>query len=278
MNTSNYPSFATGIAHQHYLPAEEGILKAAKDGCTHWYVDGSLHGEMVADWSFERIDNLNNLIKEYNIQPIFHGNFKAPLGSDVDYLREAAVQYVKQEIDISAKIGAPLIIHGGGIVEPKKIVLAKKKALDNFIKSVKELAEYAKYKSVDIYLENLSNYKYYRPFYYVFTHMEEYDYVFENINNDNVYFFLDAGHANIGEGDPIEVIKKYHKKIKAISFSNNNGEQDQHFSISRGTVNFTEFVNVLNKNEWKGIIAFEIRDKSTNDSIKELSYVSIITV
>lgn len=226
---------------------------------------------MVPDWSSERIENLNNLIKKYNVQPIFHGNFKAPLGSDVDYLREAAVTYVKQEIDIAAKIGAPLVIHGGGIVEPKKIVLAKQKALDNYILSIKELAEYAAEKSVDIYLENLSNYKHYRPFHYVFTHMEEYDYVFNKIDHKNVYFFLDAGHANVGEGDPIAVVEKYHQKIKGISFSNNNGEQDQHFSISRGTVNYSDFIETIHRNNWKGLVAFEVRDKSTLDSVKELA-------
>ncbi|WP_224970714.1 sugar phosphate isomerase/epimerase family protein [Acinetobacter oleivorans] len=268
---NNYLNFASGIAHQQYLPAEEGILRAYNDGCTHWYVDGSLHGEMVPDWSDERIENLNSLIKKYNVQPIFHGNFKAPLGSDVDYLREAAVVYVKKEIDIAAKIGAPLVIHGGGIVEPKKIVLAKQKALDNYILSVKELAEYAAAKSVDIYLENLSNYKNYRPFHYVFTHMEEYDYVFNKIDHKNVYFFLDAGHANVGEGDPVAVVDKYHDKIKGISFSNNNGEQDQHFSIGRGTVNYSDFIETINRHNWKGLVAFEVRDKTTLDSVKELA-------
>ena len=270
---NNYLNWASGIAHQQYLPAEDGIKKAAEDGCTHWYVDGSLHGEMVKDWDQDRINNLKNMIKEYNISPIFHGNFKAPLGSDVDYLREAAVEYVKKEIDIAAQINAPIVIHGGGIVEPKKVVLAKKIALDNYIKSVKELAEYALSKSVDIYLENLSNYKHYRPFHYVFTHMEEYIYVFENIDNKNVYFFLDVGHANVGEGDPIEIIEKFHTKIKGISFSNNNGEQDQHFSLARGTINFSKLVNTLSKYNWKGLVAFEVRDKCTLDSVKELAMV-----
>jgi hypothetical protein len=101
---NNYLNFASGIAHQQYLPAEEGIVKAYNDGCTHWYVDGSLHGEMVPDWSSERIENLNNLIKKYNVQPIFHGNFKAPLGSDVDYLREAAVDMLNKRLILPQRL------------------------------------------------------------------------------------------------------------------------------------------------------------------------------
>ncbi|WP_047249296.1 sugar phosphate isomerase/epimerase family protein [Chromobacterium subtsugae] len=273
LNNFSYPGlpFCGGVAHQKYLSAEKGIEAAHAGGCSHWYVDGSLIGEMVGDWDEARVDNLKKLIRETGVQPIFHGNFKAPLGSDVEDFRAAAVCYVKKEVDIASKLGAPLIIHGGGIVEPKMIVQAKKNALNNYLKSIVELAEYAAERSVDLYLENLSNYKNYRPFHYVYTNEEEYDYILGNLPDfKNVFLFLDAGHANVGDGKPAEVIRKYHHLIKGISFSNNNGMQDQHFGINDGTLDYKELISAIEQTGWKGLVAFETRNQSTETSLKEL--------
>ena len=274
MSRSIYSSqeFCTGIAHQKYKKAEEGIQDSYTNGCTHWYVDGSLIGEMVNDWNHERITNLNNMIDHLGVNPIFHGNFKAPLASDVDDFRVAAVHYVKKEVDIAAAIKAPLIVHGGCIVEPKLIVRAKQNALNNYVKSIIELAEYAGERGVDIYLENLSNYKNYRPFHYMFTHMEEYSYVLDKLSAySNVYLFLDIGHANICDGNPIEVIEKFNKKIKGISFSNNNGFQDQHLGINDGTLNYKKIMKTIYKKKWKGLIAFETRNQSAESAFENLA-------
>ncbi|MEC5161822.1 L-ribulose-5-phosphate 3-epimerase [Janthinobacterium sp. CG_23.3] len=268
-------SFASGIAHQKYLRAEDGINVAFESGCTHWYLDASLIGEMVDDWTDERIDNLNTLIRKTRVQPIFHGNFKAPLASDVDVFRVAAVAYVKKEIDICAKIKAPLIAHGGCIVEPKMVVQAKKIALDNYLKSVTELAEYAADKGVDIYLENLSNYKNYRPFHYIFTNFDEYAYIFDNLkDNQNVFMFLDIGHENICDGNPVDVIRKHHHRIKGISFSNNNGVQDQHFGIGEGTLDYDAIIDEILKCGWRGLVAFETRSRSTAQSVADISEIN----
>lgn len=88
--------FCTGVAHQKYLSAEKGLQTAVEGDCTHWYIDGSLFGEMVDDWTEARIVSLQAQIEASGVRPIFHGNFKAPLGSDVEAFRVAAVEYVKK--------------------------------------------------------------------------------------------------------------------------------------------------------------------------------------
>ncbi|WP_252979221.1 hypothetical protein [Pseudomonas cyclaminis] len=82
--------FCTGVAHQKYLAAEKGLDTAIEGGCTHWYIDGSLFGEMVDDWTDERIASLQVQIAATGVKPVYHGNFKAPLGSDVEAFRVAA--------------------------------------------------------------------------------------------------------------------------------------------------------------------------------------------
>lgn len=272
-NYSDLP-FVSGIVLQQYHVAEEGILAASKNRCSHWYIDGSLPTDFIDGWSEERINNLKKMIIKYGVSPIFHGNFKVPLASDVEQLRIAAVNYTKAEIDICHKLSASLILHGGAIVEPRLIIKAKQEALKNYLLSLKELAEYAGEKNVTIHLENLSNYKNYRPFHYIFTHMDEFDFIFDQIKQfSNVDFFLDIGHANICEGEPLQILRKYHSIIKGMSFSNNDGEKDQHFGINSGTINYQEIMAEIIKCNWHGIVVFETRGKTIDQSIADLALI-----
>lgn len=142
------------------------------------------------------------------------------------------------------------------------------------MKSVKELAKYAAPQGVDIYLENLSNYKHYRPFHYIFTNVEEYNYIFSNIEEyTNIFMFFDIGHENICEGSPVEVIKKHRRRIKGISFSNNNGAQDQHFGVREGTLDYAAIINEIVQREWRGLVAFETRTRSTAQSVADIAEI-----
>lgn len=273
-NRKNSLPFSSGIAMQEYHCAEDGIIAASNNNCTHWYIDGSLPTDSIDTWTGQRIENIKEMIGIYRVQPIFHGNFKVPLASDVEQLRRAAIEYTKAEIDISHKLSASLIIHGGGIVEPRLVKQAKRKALANYLLSVSELAEYAMDKNVTLHLENLSDYQNYRPFHYIFTHMEEFDFVFNAISRfNNVDFFLDIGHANICGGEPVKVIKKYHKIIKGLSFSNNDGLRDLHLGIKNGIIDYDEIINAIIKCNWTGIVVFETRGRSVEQSISDVKSI-----
>lgn len=271
MSPSTMLPFVTGYAQQEYLPAEKGILSAKKENCDYWYIDGSLESEMPENWHHKRIDCMLKQIADLKVKPIFHGNFKSPLASDVEDIRKAAVVYTKKEIDIAHYLNAPLILHGGAIVEPRLIRKVKQKALEHYLISVNELYEYAQTKKVNLYLENLCNYKHYRPFHYIFTHEEEIEFILSK--TEGISLFLDIGHANVCEGDPVHLINKYHQKISGMSFSNNDGFKDQHFGLSKGTINYENILKTILRTRWKGLIGFETRGKTTQESIAELNII-----
>lgn len=267
--TTHLP-FVTGYALQNYAYAEQGMLDALENGYQYWYMDVSLPANICKKWNNQRIANLLHTLELYPIKPILHRNYKVPLASDVDELRVAAIQYTKNEIDLANAFSAPLIIHGGVIVEPRQINTIKKEALNNFLFSVEELTDYALKKNVSLYLENLSHYKNYRPFFYIFTHDEEFDYL---LSRTSLSFFLDVGHANIGNESPQAIFKKYANRIVGMSFSNNNGQQDQHLSLTKGSIDYQQFISCIEECKWQGIITFEIRDKSPTASIDELDHI-----
>src|SRR3990167_1409556 len=262
--------FVTGFASQNYLPAEEGILSAFQNNLNYWYIDTSLSEEHPDKWSTDRINRLLNLVTQYQVSPIIHGNFKVPLASDVESSRKTSVEYVKKEIDFAKALNAPLIIHGSVIVEPRLVSKVKKMALNQFVLSVETLLEYAEKRGVTLYLENLSNYTNYFPFHYIFTTPAEVRYVIEKI--PEIKLFFDVGHANIGN-DPIEFFKACQQSIAGMSFSNNNGIKDQHCGLNKGEILYADLVEAILDYDWRGIIAFETRGKTTSQSIDDLEVI-----
>lgn len=262
--------FVTGFASQNYLLAEEGILSAFQNNANYWYIDASLSEEHPDKWSADRINWLLSLIDTYQVFPIVHGNFKVPLASDVELLRESSVEYVKKEIDFAKYLNAPLIIHGSVIVEPRLVTKVKKIALNQFVSSIETLLEYAEKRGVTLYLENLSNYTNYFPFHYIFTTPAEVNYVIEKI--PEIKLFFDVGHANIGN-NPIEFFKSCHQSIAGMSFSNNNAVKDQHCGLNKGEISYTNLVEVILDCDWRGMIAFETRGKTTSQSINDLTAI-----
>ncbi len=260
--------FATGYALQEYHSAENGLIEAKKANYTHWYIDGSLNENLPQKWNHERIIAMQSQLQQLRVKPIFHGNYKVPLASDVESLRKTAIEYVKKEIDLAYYFNSPVIIHGGAIVEPRLINKAKKIALDNYLDSIQVLVEYGKSKNINIYLENLSNYKHYKPFHYIFTHIDEFEYIFSRV--PDIKFFMDIGHANICGGTPAEIIKRFHDRIVAMSFSNNDGIRDQHLRLRNGTIDYKQIITTILDCQWKGLIAFETRGVSAVQSVYDL--------
>lgn len=267
-----WPAFMRGAAQQNYLRAEEGISAAAQGGYSHWYIDGSLEGERPADWTPERIASLRERIVTLGVKPVYHGNFKAPLASDVADMRAAALNYMRREVDLCVALGgAPLIVHGGGIVEPRLVVAARKIGLDGLVEGLRELTAYAAERNVPVWLENLCNYTKFHPFYYIYTTPEEYAYVLDQV--PLVSFFLDVSHAHVNDGKPVEVFEKFSNRIVAMSFSDNEGVRDSHFGLGEGNLDYHGLVRSIIKHNWAGIIGFETRGSDLNTSVSYLNSV-----
>ncbi|WP_277963255.1 sugar phosphate isomerase/epimerase family protein [Pseudomonas sp. RIT-To-2] len=265
-----WPAFVRATAQQDYLSAETGLYTALEQGYSHWYIDGSLEGERPADFTPQRLAALNTLMDETGVRPIFHGNFKAPLGSDVEALAAAALDYVKQEVDICAALGgAPLIVHGGGVVEPRLVKEAREKGLERLIANLQELVSYGKARGVEIWLENLCNYTRFHPFYYICTTEDEVEHVLKSV--PGLHMFLDVSHAYVNGGDPLSFFWKFNERVVGMSFSDNNGDRDSHFPLGRGNLDFPALVDAIQTTAWQGMVGFETRGGTLRGSVDYLN-------
>ncbi|WP_028876977.1 sugar phosphate isomerase/epimerase family protein [Teredinibacter turnerae] len=263
------PAYMTGCIMQQYYGAEDGARHTAENGYTHWYIDGSNYDDIPSKWDNARTENMCNLMQELDVQAVYHGNFKNPLASDVPDIRKAALSYLKSEIDLCEKFTAPLIIHGGAIVEPRSVKEAMSIALDGFVEVMQEASAYATDKGVELWLENLSNYQAFHPFYYTFTNIDQYRYVLPQIPNAKMIF--DVCHETVGGGDPLAVFEELSDSIAAFSFSDTDGKRDSHWPMGEGNVDFDGLTRLIIENEWKGVVAFETRGAKPNENIDYVS-------
>ncbi|MWA14174.1 sugar phosphate isomerase/epimerase family protein [Streptomyces sp. BA2] len=269
MNDTWSLPFATGVAVQRYLTAEEGLEAARDERCSHWYVDASLMEDMPHNWSKGRSQKLVEAAAVHGISPILHGNFRAPLASEIPEVRAASLDYVRSEIDLAARIEASaLVIHGGAFVEPRPTKAHRDAALERFTSLLTVIEREAADKGVEVWLENLSYYPKFRPFSYVFTREADFETVLDAI--PQVKFVLDVGHANVNQSLALPAFEAFAPSIAALSLSNNEGTQDAHLALGDGTLSVRELTDAIRAQNWSGVIAFETRNASVEAGIDYL--------
>jgi len=262
--------FVTGVAVQRYLPAEEGVAAAHDEGCTHWYIDASLPSDMPSTWSNERVRGVTAQANEFGLRPIIHGNFRAPLASEIPEVREGVGRYLQTEIDLAAALDAKaLILHGGAHVEPRPTRSDRAAALERLFAMLQQTIPKAGDRGVTVWLENLSYYPRYRPFSYVFTRHEDYSHAVSVL--PDIRFILDVGHANVNQSIALQVIRDYHSSIAALSLSNNDGSADAHLALDEGTISTTELAATIGGTNWTGIVAFETRNADVRSGLDHLA-------
>lgn len=261
--------FAAGVAAQRYLSAEQGLVDAHREGCSHWYIDASVAGDMPDDWDEHRRTELVAAAAELGLSPIIHGNFRAPLATEIPELQEATLAYLRREIDLAARLKATsLMIHGGAHVEPRPTKAHRDQAMERFLRLLAIVVKEAAARGVEIWLENLSYYPKYRPFSYVFTREADFGTALAAI--PELRFILDIGHANVNQSAALPMLSAHARSIAALSLSNNSGDQDAHLALDQGTVPITDVIACIREAHWRGVLAFETRNATIPDGLDYL--------
>ncbi|HET6355443.1 sugar phosphate isomerase/epimerase family protein [Streptomyces sp.] len=261
--------FAAGIATQEYLTAEEGAIRAHEEECTHWYVDMSLPSDHAHEWPRPRRRSLAKLADGLGVRPIVHGNFRAPLSTEIPEVAVGILAYLETELQLASDLGAPLIVHGGALVDPRPTESGRWSALQRFLRILEQALVVAEGLGVEVWVENLSHYPRFRPFTYVFTRYADFvtvrDYLPETA------FIFDVGHANVNQTLPLNLFQEMREAIKAISVSDNDGRADSHLGLGRGHVPIKELTGVIGETGWSGLVAFETRGAPVREGVEVLA-------
>ena len=148
------------------------------------------------------------------------------------------------------------MVHSGALLKYKN---SKKIILDNYVKSLKYLCNYADKMMVEVMFENGEE------------KFEDYKYVLDKVSKLKVHF--DVGHAFISGG--MKNIKRFfsyfNDRIVHIHIHDNHGKQDEHLALKKGKINWKQVVSILKKSRYDKTITFEVF-KSHKDLLKSREY------
>lgn len=95
--------------------------------------------------------------------------------------------------------------------------------------------------------------------------------IISGVNSPNLKASIDTGHANLfSEVKISEWIKAYGKHLHHMHIHNNFGDDDSHYSLLKGNIDFNEIFNTLKESNSNPAIVFEIFKKS--DLIESMEY------
>lgn len=179
---------------------------------------------------------------------------------DIAYLKNKHIPGIKATIDILCRMNiTSLNIH---MAMDKSV---SRHVIDEKIKVLGELVEYARKNNVLINLENISE------------SVEELEPAIAEISN--LGLTLDTGHANLDtlENKSISIVRNLGKSIRHCHFHDNLGGHmphgDLHLPVGKGNIDFKSIVRELLTVDYKGTVTFEASPELQAVSMKNLETI-----
>ncbi len=215
--------------------------------------------EIGMEWPEGKAENLLKkkneilrLLKKYNLFAIAHTAWWMNFSSPYELVRKAWVEEAKKEINAAKELGIKLInfhTHSREISSFYKDY--KFLILENFVRSIKELINYAEKYDIKIMIENTMQKG-------EIVEFEDFKYIVNKIPKVKVNF--DVGHAFIHGG--MKTIKKYIKtfgnKIEHVHIHDNYGKGDDHLPLGVGILDWKKIIKELKKIGYDKTITLEI--------------------
>jgi len=102
------------------------------------------------------------------------------------------------------------------------------------------------------------------PHYYSqFQEAEDYDYIFDNIDDPQLGITVDTGHFHWAKVDTPALIRKYASKIWNVHLKDHEGPQS--VAIGAGDIDIGEIISVLHEIGYEGALALEIEPEDTEN-------------
>lgn len=210
------------------------------------------------DGQFEEYtSSMENLFKKYSyLERVLH----LPHGKrysicDLDNYLEN-VQILKDAVDYAAKFNVTkLTLHLGWFNNE----INRDEIIQHCIKVTKELTIYAGKYNMKLMIENMpSDIELgYSP--------EEILFIIKEVNEDNLKFIFDTGHAHVSEYEDTEYLTLLKDYLYHIHYSDNDSISDKHARLGSGTINFTKHFDVLDDIKYNQLHCLEIIYKTKED-------------
>lgn len=168
--------------------------------------------------------------------------------SDPDRLRhEESIDDVRRAADFAESLGAAmLVVHPGGLSAPDEIQIRS----EVLAESLDSLCEHLEGSRLRIGVENMPSGV------YPGSHMRDLREIVESVGHERLGLVLDTGHANLTNGVVAETLAAG-KWLISTHVHDNKGRSDTHLPPGQGTINWAEWLKVLNDTGYNGPLMLE---------------------
>lgn len=195
------------------------------------------------------LDNLDECLKLHRYKNEFN-KLNLSLGihlpmelnscENIKYIRDSWIDFIKNmEYDLKDFNIEYFNMHLGYVIS-ERLYKNRLKYLDNSAVFFKELLKVSNKK---VSIEN--TYSKGGDFSNIGYIYEDFEYIFNKIENKNLCFCYDTGHNLINNSD---YIKNLNDRLEIIHLSDNNGIDDSHLGMGRGILQKNEIKKILNLN------------------------------
>lgn len=201
-----------------------------------------------------QIDEIVDLLNKLNMEVcnFIPAQFRYPsiLCSPNEHIRKESVEYIKSAMDNAVKVGSPSISLCPGMTLLDHDL---KEGWNKLLKSFKEIEEYNDDKNLILYIEPAHRYES-----NLILTVEDSLRMLEELKSDQFGILLDVGHAHVN-GEKFGEILPLCKGIPLhLHFDDNNGDFDSHFIPGRGTIDFNNLYEEIEKIEYRGFVSVEL--------------------
>lgn len=245
---------------------EEQFEYASSHGLKHIEINLSKEYISIETFNTNRISKLKTLSELHNVKLSFHIPFCINISEMLLPLRKKDIRQLLKCIKVASELKVTHItLHVGNFfwfpVEP----WMRKKALKRFVKSMREILKVCENKNVIVAIENVVPIPNESEYFLLGDNIEDFKFIFSQLNSEYLKFCLDTGHANIGEG-VLEYINNFHDKLSCIHYHDNNGSNDEHLPIGTGKVPWEDLAEGLINIKYNGPIISECRNIEAHES------------
>jgi sugar phosphate isomerase/epimerase len=127
----------------------------------------------------------------------------------------------------------------------------RKDLLDNMIKSLREIVNYAQKNSVRVMLENV-------PLSNGVHNVDEFKYIIDNVSSLLVHLDIPHAFTSGGMQAVTDYINIFKEKIIHIHWHDNHGNKDEHLPIGAGLIDHQRVIKELKQIEYDRTITLEV--------------------
>ena len=208
----------------------------------------------------EEVKNYKDILKKAGLKSTLHTTmYDVNLATLNPWLKDANINCYKKYVDLAEYLESEVIVvHGGLIFEefvnsPLKdgfISVAEK----HLCESLSALADYGMKKGVKVALENSPpKKKGMRIVYNPETQIK----ILQKLNHPNLGALLDFAHAYLFKLDLLDYLQQIKPYLFEIHAHNNNGEDDDHFGLPQGEIDYEPILKHYGVNDVPFIMEIE---------------------